>query len=91
MFNGSQQRGRYQTLIFIIGDIKRDSKHDICFYDDTCFVYYESINRDLKRRPIYEYRCDERLKNKSVLRSFFYVKFIYSRIKGENRGKKMSR
>ena len=27
----------------------------------TC-VYYESINRDLKTRPIYECRCDERLK-----------------------------
>jgi len=25
-------------------------------------VYYESINRELKRRPIYECRCDERLK-----------------------------
>ena len=24
-------------------------------------VYYESIKRDLKRRLIYEYRCDERL------------------------------
>ncbi len=28
-------------------------------------VYYESINRDLKRRLIYEYRCDERLKTKN--------------------------
>ena len=28
------------------------------------FVYYESINRDLKTRPIYECRCDERLKTK---------------------------
>ncbi len=28
-------------------------------------VYYESIKRDLKRRIIYEYRCDERLKTKS--------------------------
>ncbi len=25
-------------------------------------VYYESIKRELKRRLIYEYRCDERLK-----------------------------
>ena len=30
------------------------------------FVYYESIDRELKRRPTYEYRCDERLKTKSV-------------------------
>ena len=29
------------------------------------FVYYESIKRELKRRLIYEYRGDERLKTKS--------------------------
>ena len=28
-------------------------------------VYHESINRELKRRLIYEYRCDERLKTKN--------------------------
>jgi hypothetical protein len=28
-------------------------------------VYYESIKRDLKRRLICEYRCDERLKTKT--------------------------
>jgi hypothetical protein len=28
-------------------------------------VYYESIKRGLKRRLIYEYRCDERLKTKN--------------------------
>jgi hypothetical protein len=28
-------------------------------------VYYESINRELKTRPIYECRCDERLKTKA--------------------------
>jgi hypothetical protein len=27
-------------------------------------VYYESIKRDLKTRPTYECRCDERLKTK---------------------------
>jgi hypothetical protein len=27
-------------------------------------VYYESIKRELKRRLVYEYRCDERLKLK---------------------------
>ena len=27
-------------------------------------VYYESIKRELQRRPIYECRCDERLKTK---------------------------
>jgi hypothetical protein len=29
------------------------------------FVYYVSIKRELKRRLIYEYRSDERLKTKS--------------------------
>jgi len=28
------------------------------------FVYYESIKREVQRRPIYECRCDERLKTK---------------------------
>jgi hypothetical protein len=28
-------------------------------------VYYESINRELKTRPIYKCRCDERLKTKA--------------------------
>jgi hypothetical protein len=28
------------------------------------FVYYESIKRELKTRPIYDCRCDERLKTK---------------------------
>ncbi len=27
--------------------------------------YYETIKRELNRRPIYEYRCDERLKAKA--------------------------
>ena len=27
-------------------------------------VYYESIKRELKTKPIYEFRCDERLKTK---------------------------
>ena len=27
-------------------------------------VYYESIKRELKTRPMYEYRCDERLKTR---------------------------
>ena len=27
-------------------------------------VYYESIKRELKTRPMYECRCDERLKTK---------------------------
>ena len=29
------------------------------------FVYYESIQRELKIKPIYECRCDERLQTKT--------------------------
>jgi hypothetical protein len=32
---------------------------------DQVFVHYETINRELMTRPIYECRCDERLKTKS--------------------------
>ena len=28
------------------------------------FVYYELLKRELKTNPIYEFRCDERLKTK---------------------------
>ena len=27
-------------------------------------VYYESLKRELKTKPMYEFRCDERLKTK---------------------------
>ena len=29
------------------------------------FVYYQAIKRELNRRPMYKYRCDERLKDKA--------------------------
>ena len=32
--------------------------------EDKQFVYYESIKRESKIKPIYECRCDERLKTK---------------------------
>ena len=32
---------------------------------DFFFVYYESIKQELKIRPIYECRCDERLQTNS--------------------------
>ena len=32
---------------------------------DLDVVYHESIKRELQRRLIYEYRCDERLKTKN--------------------------
>ena len=30
----------------------------------SSFVYYETLKRELKTKPIYEFRCDERLKTK---------------------------
>ena len=53
----------------IIPDIKSQSKSEynkLMLIDkiDWCLcVYYESRKRKLKTRLIYEYRCDERLKN----------------------------
>jgi hypothetical protein len=40
--------------------------------------YYESIKRELKTRPIYECRCDERLKTKAST-----IVVYYESIKGE--------
>jgi hypothetical protein len=42
------------TVDFLVQEIDRGNN----------FVYYESIKRDLKIKPMYEYRCDERLKTK---------------------------
>jgi hypothetical protein len=36
-----------------------------CGYVKKKIIYYESIKRELKRRLIYENRCDERLKTKN--------------------------
>ena len=33
----------------------------LVYYEKYLFVYYEEIKRELNRRPMYEYRCDERL------------------------------
>ena len=34
-------------------------------YEYEEFYYCSVINREINRRPIYEYRCDERLKPKT--------------------------
>ncbi len=39
---------------------RRDEESECCKV-----VYYESIKRELQRRPINECRCDERLKTKT--------------------------
>ena len=36
----------------------------LSYYSELFVVYYESIKRELKIRPIYECRCDERLQTK---------------------------
>ena len=38
---------------------------DVTLLSESIVVYYESIKRELKTKPIYECRCDERLKAKS--------------------------
>ena len=32
--------------------------------DGSFLVYYESLKRELQTKPIYEFRCDERLQTK---------------------------
>jgi hypothetical protein len=43
----------------------KPDKVEFFWLPSAVFVYYESIKRELKRRLIYEYRCDERLKTKN--------------------------
>ncbi len=43
-------------------------------------VYYESINRELKIKPIYECRCDERRQTKTLLFIYYEsIKLLYDR------------
>jgi hypothetical protein len=51
--------------LFIIKSIKREVKTRPIYDLEGLFVYYESIKRRLKRRLIYWYRRDERLKTKN--------------------------
>jgi hypothetical protein len=42
------------------------SSHSVCLDGDlVTVVYYESIKRELKIKPIYECLCDERLQTKT--------------------------
>ena len=48
------------------GRVSRTHPPELINYrPNSLFVYYESIKRELKRRPIYECRCDERLQTKT--------------------------
>ena len=57
----------YTLYIYpVFSGLKTTSKPSVCSSTvPTLFVYYESIKRELKIRPIYECRCDERLKTKA--------------------------
>ncbi len=46
-------------------DIKKGENRGTKMSIKLSWVYYESRNRELWTRPIYECRCDERLKTKS--------------------------
>jgi hypothetical protein len=46
-------------------DIQDMSRNSLQLMSEV--VYHESIKRKLKRRPIYECRCDEKLKTKPLL------------------------
>jgi hypothetical protein len=44
---------------------QEDVRFQMLVHNKNLVVYYESIKRELKRRLIYEYRCDERPKTKN--------------------------
>ena len=45
---------------------------------EEMFVYFESIKQEIKRRLIYECRCDERLKTKTEESTrLTYTGFVY--------------
>ncbi len=59
-------RKRLTVSVFICSRIQGELNHRIQgFKVNKKCVYYESIKRELKTRPIYECRCDERLKTKT--------------------------
>ena len=45
---------------------EREKREDLYMRVDFIqrVVYYESLNRELKTKPIYEFRCNERLQTK---------------------------
>ena len=47
-------------------------------------VYFESMKRELKTRPIHECRCDERLKTKAEESTrLTYTGLLHSKLRGE--------
>ena len=56
--------------------MKGDSVRGTICHTQNDYVYYEWIKRELKTRPIYECRCDERLKTESE-ESTIYMTHIH--------------
>jgi hypothetical protein len=57
-FSDREHSEKDQDHVVYFESISKSTRKDL-------FVYCESMKRELKRRLIYEYRCDERLKNKN--------------------------
>ena len=45
--------------------VESHPKQTVTQFSGEQFLYYQVEKRELKRRPTYEYRCDERLKAKA--------------------------
>ena len=60
--------------MFIVTDKSKGRRGNCCLLGEVVprVVYYESINREIKRNPIYEYRYDERLKTKGIYTTHMY-------------------
>jgi hypothetical protein len=70
-WNNKDHQSRAQSLLNKEDErmltLLRDDK-DILRIPRDCFVYYESMKRRLQIKPIYECRCDGRLKTKRFTR-----------------------
>ncbi len=62
----SKRRSRLSQELVLLVDRLLHVHTTLVLRESSCvrLVYYESMKRDLKTRPIYDCRCDERLKTK---------------------------
>ena len=58
--NVKQRSGKLGSFFLFLG-----KKHRTQPFGKSLLFYYESIKRELRRSPIYECRCEERLKTKA--------------------------
>jgi hypothetical protein len=52
----------FKVIRGVVSSERMFSILDLSCEENDFFVYYESIKQELKRRPMYECRCDERPK-----------------------------